>query len=216
MSGMEDILKALVDSRQTGSAAQSQGADPMSSIIGGLLGSVTQSQSAGQTGGSGLGSMMGLLENVMGSGGGAQSLMAGDPIMLLLQPYVGKLAAKANIPNDVAMVVVSFVVHKLLSHHPTSGRDSSSFNLDDMLQQLNSGKIDSSLLHNSGMVKEISAKTGLDETAASQALDAAFGLFGNYVQNAKTSPTSKPASSDAAAKPANASNSHSGKARNAK
>ena len=92
--------------------------------------------------------------------------------MMLLQPYVEKLAKKANIPPEIAMIVVSFVAHKLLSHHPTSGRDSSSFNLDDLLGQMSSGKIDSNVYQNSGMVHEISKSTGLDEATASKTLDA--------------------------------------------
>ena len=75
--------------------------------------------------------MMGLLEMVMGGQGGST---ANDPIMGLLKPFVAPLAKKANISPEIAMIVVSFVAHKLLAHHPTSGRDSNTFDLDDMLQ----------------------------------------------------------------------------------
>ncbi len=202
---MEDILKVLVNSRQQGSSAQ--GSDPMTDLIGGLLGSVggAQSQShapvapAGyqqqqtQSGG-GLGDMMGLLEMFMGNnqGGAAQSSMPNNPIMMLLQPYVEKLAKKANIPPETAMIVVSFVAHKLLSHHPTSGRDSSSFDLDDLIGQMGSGKINSNIYETSGMVKEISKSTGLDETTASKTLDAAFGLFGKQIKTVAPTTTAKP------------------------
>lgn len=190
---MEDILNVLVNSRQQGGSTSQQGSDPMTSLIGGLLGSVQQSQapSSSQQSSGGLSDMMGLLESVIGGnqGGSAQASM-NSPIMMLLQPYVEKLAKKANIPPEIAMIVVSFVAHKLLSHHPTSGRDSSSFNLDELLGQMSSGKIDSSILENSGMVKEISKSTGLDEATASKTLDAAFGLFGQHVQTAAAHTTS--------------------------
>ena len=199
---MEDILKVLVNSRQQGSPS-SQGSDPMTDLIGGLL-SGAQSQShapvapAGyqpqqqQTSG-GLGDMMGLLEMFMGGNqSGAPQSAAGDPIMMLLQPYVAKLAKKANIPPEIAMIVVSFVAHKLLSHHPTSGRDSNTFNLDDMIGQMSSGKIDKNIYETSGMVKEISKSTGLDEATASKTLDAAFGLFGKQIQSAVAPTTAKP------------------------
>ncbi len=177
---MEDILKVLVNSRQQGSSS-AQGSDPMTDLIGGLL-SGAQGQShapvapAGyqqqqqQTQSGGLGDMMGLLEMFMGGNqsGATQSAAASDPIMMLIQPYVGKLAKKANIPPEIAMIVVSFVAHKLLSHHPTSGRDSNSFNLDDLIGQMSSGKVDKSIYETSGMVKEISKSTGLDETTASK------------------------------------------------
>jgi len=203
---MEDILKALVSSRQQGSS--SQGVDQMAGLVGGLLGGSQQSQGAGQLAGlvggllggqsqnsgqqaGGLGSMMGLLETVMGG----QSGSANDPIMALLQPFVTPLAKKANISPEIAMIVVSFVAHKLLSHHPTSGRDSSSFNLEDMLQQIGSGSIDSNLLHSSGMVKEISAKTGLDEATAEKSLNLAFSLVGKGAASLISKNSAKPSAS---------------------
>lgn len=197
---MEDILKALVSSRQQGSSQQNA-ADPMADLIGGLLGGGGQSQQqsqgadqianlvgsllggaqqqaqpqdSGQQAG-GLGGMMGLLEMAMGGQSGGS---ANDPIMGLLKPFVAPLAKKANIPPEIAMIVVSFVAHKLLSHHPTSGRDSNSFDLDEMLGQLGSGKIDPNMLQSSGMVKELAKKTGLDEATAARSLEAGFSLVG--------------------------------------
>lgn len=180
---MEDILKVLVNSRQQGSSSQT--ADPMTELIGGLLGSAPQAQTPSQQT-DGLSGMMGLLETVMGgsqAGGAAQSSLVNDPIMMLLQPYVEKLAKKMNIAPEIAVIVVSYVAHKLLAHHPSSGRDSNSFNLDDMLQQMASGRIDSSILQDSGMVKEISKSTGLDEATAIKTLDTAFGMLGKLVQS---------------------------------
>ena len=212
---MEDILKVLVNSRQQGSSAQ--GAEPMTDLIGGLLGGAQKPQggvnlsdgvdagdvvnligglmggaqkqqvAGGQQAG-GLSGMMGLLETVMGGG---QGVGANNPIMGLLKPYIAPLAKKANISPEIAMVVVSFVAHKLLAHHPSSGRDSNTFNLDDMLQQMGSGKVDSNLLHNSGMVKEIAAKTGLNEATAANSLNAAFNMLGKQVQGGRR-PSPKP------------------------
>ena len=151
---MEDILKALANSRQQGSS--SQGTDPMTDLIGGLLGGAQQpqAQASNQQGG-GLGNMMGMLEMIVGGNQGGAAFQSANPIMMLLQPYVEKLAKKANIPPEIAMIVVSFVAHKLLSHHPTSGRDSSSFDLDNLLGQMGSGKIDKSIYETSGMVRDI-------------------------------------------------------------
>lgn len=176
---MEDILKVLANSRQTGNAPQSQSADPMAELVGSLLGGgASQNQTSQQN--NGLGNMMGMLEMFMGGAGGNtnQSALANDPIMMLLQPYVAKLAAKVNIPNSIAMIVVSYVVHKLLAHHPTSGRDSSSFDLDDMIQQLGSGQLDNKFVENSRMVPDLSKKTGLDEDTTNQAIQAAIALLG--------------------------------------
>jgi hypothetical protein len=184
---MEDILKVLVDSRQQGGTSSQAGADPMASLIGNLLGAATQSTSQTNapvnpnSGGADLGSMMGLLETVIG--GQTSSNAANDPVMALLSPFVPPLAKKANIPPEIAMVVISFVVHKLLAHHPRSGRDSNSFNFDDMLNQMSAGKVDSNLLHQSGMVAELSKKTGLDEAATEQALQLAFSAVGKTVSS---------------------------------
>jgi hypothetical protein len=185
---MEDILKVLVNSRQP--TNQNQQADPMADLIGNLLGGGGQqammpSQSQQQSSG-GLGDMMGLLEMFMGGNNQQQAnpvnQMTNNPIMLLLQPFVGKLAKKMNIPPEIAMIVVSFVVHKLLSHHPTSGRDSNSFELDDMLKQMSSGKIDPNILQNSGMINELSRSTGLDQDTAAKSLETAFSMFGKPVK----------------------------------
>lgn len=210
-SSMEDILKILAASRQQ-SASPQQANDPMSDLIGGLLGSMQPTQQAssqpdmgdimgllGALGGgqpaapanqpsTNLGGMMSLLEMFMGGGGSGLSnqggnplLSANNPIMGLLQPFVKDIAKKLNIPPEIAMVVVTFVVHKLLSHHPTSQRDSNSFDLDNMLSQMNSGKIDPAVLHKSGMVQELSKKTGLDEATAAKSLEMTFNAMGKQL-----------------------------------
>lgn len=195
---MEDILKVLVNSRKQGSPSQTT--DPMTQLIGGLLGGTqtqghapvapsTYPQQQQQSGG--LGDMMGLLEMVMGGnqGGVASKPSMANPIMMLLQPYVEKLAKKMNIPPAIATTVVSYVAYKLLAHHPTSGRDSNSFDLDDVLKQMSSGKIDQRVFQESGMVRDVSRSTGLDEATAAKILNAAFGMFGKQVQAGKTPST---------------------------
>ncbi len=194
---MEDILKALVSSRQQGNAGGQD--DPMASLVGGLLqgaqnvnlsDGVDAGDVAGLLGGllggsqpkpqpaapqNGLGGIMSILEAVMG---GQQQGAMNSPIMTMLQPFVEPLAKKANIPPEIAMIVVSFIAHKLLAHHPASGRDSTEFNFEDMMGQINAGKIDPALLRKSGMVSEISKRTGLDEAASEKALQTGFVLVG--------------------------------------
>lgn len=211
---LEDILKVLVDSRQQGGVSSSTGnQDPMANLVGSLLGGGqagnatgeavgalvgsllggTQPQGSGnQQPAGGLGNMMGMLEAVMGGG---SSMGANDPIMGLLQPFVTPLAKKAKISPETAMVVVSFVAHKLLAHHPASGRDSNSFNFEDMAQQIAAGKIDQNLLQSSGMVKELAAKTGLNEDTATKSLQFAFTLVGKSavgLMNKSASKTTAP------------------------
>jgi hypothetical protein len=143
-------------------------------LLGGLMGGAQQQAPSQSAQAGGLGSMMGALEGIMGGQGAGQS----DPIMGLLQPFVEPLAKKAKISPEIAMIVVSFVAHKLLAHHPTSGRDSNTFDLEDLLGQVNAGKVDPALLKQSGMVSELSKRTGLDEAAAEKALQTGFTMVG--------------------------------------
>jgi hypothetical protein len=197
---MEDILKILVDSRRQTSSPQGA-ADPMTDLIGSLLsGTATAQGMRPQGGGShapippqgwmapdggsqtaGLGDLMGILETFMGTQGGQVGSRQGDPIMDLLQPFVNQLAKKMNLSPAVATIIVSFLVHKLLAHHPTSQRDSNTFDLDVLLGQMGSGHVDPGLLRSSGMVRELSRKTGLDEQTTEESLQLALGLVGRTV-----------------------------------
>ena len=234
---MDDILKVLVDSRKQQPSA-SQGADPMTDLIGGLLGGGGQasggqssdamagilgnllgggsapsggssSQSDGMTealgnllggqqssGGqqSGLGGMMSLLEmftSASGQGGVGQSALTSSPVAGLLQPLVKPLAEKLKISPEIATVVVSFVLQKLLAHHPTSGRDSTQFNIDDLFGQLGAGKLDPSIIRNSGMVEELSRTTGLDKAQAQKSLNTAFAMVGRRALRASAKPAGR-------------------------
>ncbi len=231
---MDDILKILVESRQQGGTqSSSKGSDPMTELIGGLLGGSTGGGSdamagmlgsllgGGQqptsTGGSqqqdtmsnllgslmgsstggnqtSLGGIMSLLEMVTGGGqqaGNTQtSSTSSNPIMGLIQPFITPLANKLKISPQLAMIVVSFVLQKLLAHHPTSGRNSTQFDLDQMLNQLNSsGKLDPNLLKNSGMVEELSQVTGMNPTLATKSLNTAFAMVGKRALKVAASPT---------------------------
>jgi hypothetical protein len=204
---MEDILKVLVNSRQQGSSSQ-QAADPMADLIGSLLGGAqapTESHAPvpPNSGGTDLSGMMGLLETFMGGAQSNNSTSNNSPIMMLISPFVPALAKKANVSPEIAMVVISFVVHKLLAHHPTSGRDSNSFNFEDMLGQMSSGKVDTALLRQSGMINELSKKTGLDDAATEQVLQLAFATVGKTVGGMVTKGgPAKPSSAGSAPKKA--------------
>lgn len=207
---LEDIFKVLADSRQQGSAGQTDPQDPMAQLIGGLLGGgqggseqtteqvmdlvggLLGGQTPAPTGsaspqGADLGNMMGLLETVIGAGqtGAESGATASDPILSMLQPFINQLAEKVKIPPALATIAVSFVVHKMLAHHPTSGRDSTQFDLDDLLK---TGALKPEALKSSGMVRELSQATGLDEGSASKTLDAAFSLLGGTAQQAAAKP----------------------------
>jgi hypothetical protein len=185
---MEDLMKALMQGA-SGASQQSGGGDELSQMLGGLLG-------GGQQGGSAsTGQMLGALEQIIGGQPGAgQTLnmnqgtaanMGGvdmnDPIMLLLQPLVTQLAAKANISPQIAMVVASIAIHYLLSSHPSSGR-SGSLDLGSVVQELSSGSLSQDTLHNSGMVNDVMQATGLSRKESINSLDATFSALGAHAK----------------------------------
>ena len=198
-SQQSDAMTDMLGSLLGGGGGQSQTgggqADAMAGMLGSLLGG-GQSQTGGQQQ-SGLGGMMSLLEMFTGAGGqsglGQSSMMGSNHLMGLMQPLVEPLAKKLKIPPELAMVVISFVLQKLLAHHPTSGRDSTQFNIDDMFSQLGSGKLDPNMIRNSGMVDELSRVTGMDQATASKTLNTAFTMVGQRALQAAGQTTAKPA-----------------------
>lgn len=184
---MEDLFKSLAQTAVQAAESPS-GQSAISQMVGGLLGG--NQQASAQQGGGQAGQMLGLLEQVIGgvpgSGnitqGAGVNLGASDPVMLLLQPVVNQLATKANIQPQIATVVVSLVVHYLLSNHPSSGRGSNSLDLNSLFQQMSSGNISQSVFHNSGMVNDVMQATGLAKADAIKSLDATFNVLSGHVQ----------------------------------
>lgn len=186
---MEDLFKSLAQTA-TQAAQSPAGQSAISQMVGGLL---SGGQQAGtQQGGGQAGQMLGVLEQVIGGTPGSGNLTQGggtmpsanDPVMLLLQPVVNQLATKAKIDPQIATVIVSLVVHYLLSNHPSSGRGSNSLDLNGLLQQMTSGNIDQNIFHNSGMVNDVMQATGLNKTQAVKSLDATFNVLSGHVQGA--------------------------------
>ena len=185
---MEDLFKSLAQT-----AVQAAGSPAGQSAISQLAGNLLSgNQTGAQQGGGQTGQMLGMLEQVIGgtpgSGnltqGGGTMLAANDPIMLLLQPIVNQLATKAKIEPQIATVIVSLVVHYLLSNHPSSGRGSNSLDLNGLLQQMTSGNVNQNVFHDSGMVNDVMQATGLNKTQAVKSLDAAFNVLSGHVQGA--------------------------------
>lgn len=185
---MEDLFKSLAQTAVQ-AAGSPAGQSAISQLAGNLLGG---NQTGTQQGGGQTGQMLGMLEQVIGgtpgSGnltqGGGTMLAANDPIMLLLQPIVNQLATKAKIEPQIATVIVSLVVHYLLSNHPSSGRGSNSLDLNGLLQQMTSGNINQNVFHDSGMVNDVMQATGLNKTQAVKSLDATFNVLSGHVQGA--------------------------------
>jgi hypothetical protein len=202
---MKALMESATQSQQ-GTPQQSAGGDAMSQVLGGLMGAGAQalSQQGGAGGGGALSQviggllgggaqggnqgdqLLGALEQVIGGQPGTgqpltpntstPNLSANDPIMLLLQPVVTQLAAKANISPQIAMVVASIAVHYLLSSHPSTSPNAP-MDLGNVMQQLSSGSISSTTLNKSGMVNDVMQATGLSKPEAVKSLNATFGAL---------------------------------------
>ena len=187
---MEDLMKALMQGASGASQQQqSGGGDALSQMLGGLMGGSQQG------GGAPAVQMLGALEQIIGGQPGSGqplnmnqgaamnmgSMNMNDPVMLLLQPVVNQLAAKANISPQIAMVVASIAVHYLLSSHPSTP-GTGKLDLGSVMQQLSSGNISQDTLHNSGMVNDVMQATGLSKPEAVKSLNATFGALGMHAK----------------------------------
>jgi hypothetical protein len=178
---LSEVLGGLMGGAQQ-SAPQQGGGDMLSGLLGGLLG-------GGQRGNSG-DQMLGALEQIIGGrpgqgqtlgvSQGAMNMGANDPVMMMVQPIVNQLAAKAKIPPQIATVVVSIAVHYLLSSHPSTSTKAP-MNLGSFMQELSSGNVSPDTLHNTGMVKDVMQATGLDQQKAQSSLSTMFGMLASHL-----------------------------------
>jgi hypothetical protein len=202
---MEDVLKALMQSASAQQRPQQQsggGSDAMSDMIGGLLGGGQQSGGrgdalsqvlggllgGGQQGGSAPASQaVGGLDQIIGAlaGGTTTPQSSNDPLMVLIQPLVNKVAAKVGISPAIAAIIVSIVFKYLLKSHPSTP-DESPLNLGNVMQTLASGgRLSESTLQTSGMVNEVVRVTGMDERQAVASLNTTFGVIGSQLAPVK-------------------------------
>ena len=213
---MEDIMKALMQS-STGTQQQSggAGADMLSQAIGGALGST---QTGG--GGGGLGGLLGSLlgggqqqqsntpatqllggleqiiggtpgSDQLGKDQGSANLDSNSPLMLLLQPVVNQLAAKAGISPQIATIVTSIALHYLLQSHPSTP-GASPLNLNSVMQTLASGgQVSPSTLQQSGMLNDVMQATGLNQQQATRSINQTFSVLGSQVAGVKGTATFK-------------------------
>ena len=189
---LSQVLGGLMGGGQQAPAPQqAAGGDMLSQALGGILGGGAQGgnqgdqmlgmleQVIGGTPGSGqLGMNQGLAANMGGMGG----MEMNNPIMMMLQPVVNQVAAKANISPQIATVVASIALHYLLSSHPST-TNQAPMNLGNVMQQLaSSGGINQATLKQSGMVNDVVQATGLNKQDAMGSLSAVFNMLGGQVR----------------------------------
>ncbi len=189
-----DLLSGVLGGLMAGgqpSMPQQGGADMLSGALGSLMGGGAQGGSQGDM-------MLGALEQIIGGrpGQGQQlglsqaasanmgSMGMNDPLSSMLQPVVSQVAAKANIPPQVAMVVASIAMHYLLSSH-SSTCVKAPMDLGSVMQELQSGGLSANTLHQSGMVNDVMQATGLNKQGAQGSLDALFNMLAGHVQGGR-------------------------------
>jgi hypothetical protein len=211
---MEDILKALMQSTAAQQQQQQSGGsgDAMSQMLGSMLGGGQQTGSTSSdlasqviggllgsqqnTGSSGVGSLLGGLQQILGGtpgvgaqlplGGNTSSAGSAGPIMVLLQPLVNNLAAKLGVSPQIATAVASIALHYLLQSSPkTPG--ASPLNLNSVLPDLAAGKtLSPATLQQSGMVNDVMQATGMNEQEAVRSLNTTLGVIGSSLQRVNT------------------------------
>ncbi|MGA2490005.1 MAG: hypothetical protein ABSF99_07425, partial [Anaerolineales bacterium] len=192
--GGQASTAASTTGNQVSNQSQS-GAGELSGLLGSLLGGqtggttqATGSQVANQSQ-SGGGEFSGLLGSLLGGQTGATTAAVGsqttsNPIMnlvssgqnpmvnTLIQPVVDQIAQKMGISPSIAMTIVTYAVHYMLSNHGTKlakGED-----ISGVLQQ----HTNQDYLHSSGLSKQLANQTGLKPAAAASALSEVFKLLG--------------------------------------
>lgn len=192
------MLDDLLNSMMGGAGAQSgdqAGADPLADLLGNL---------AGGGASSGGGDVSDLLGNLLGAGpsqgaGGVGGLIdfmmnaesadvgPGSP----LAPIVEGIAQKLGLPPQMAQLIVTFLLGKLLSGASGGGAagaggagltSAGGLDLNDLLGRLGSGQgLDADYVRATGLAEELSQQTGLDSDTATRGLQEALRMLGGQL-----------------------------------
>ncbi|MGB8647030.1 MAG: hypothetical protein WCF84_17470 [Anaerolineae bacterium] len=164
-----DILGQMMGG---GSAPQTQsGGDPLGGLLGALLG--------GGSGGQGTSPLGGLLGGLFGGQQGSTGMpgnmgMANSPFAPLLTPLADSLAAKFNLPPNVAEGIVLFAVTKLTESGAAG----------ELTNRVTSGQgVNRQHLMKSGLAGELAQQHGIDEHTAAAALEHVFGGLGDQLHS---------------------------------
>lgn len=229
---MEDLLAALLRSgMQQQQQAQRNPTDPTAQLLQALLGGGQQPQQpmsgnldslleafgggqqpARPTQSAPAGGLESLIGSLMGMGGptaqpGGMNLAQNPLLLQMLLPLITPLAQKLNISPQVAMMIVTFVLQALMANRgkKTTAATTQGLNLDGLLRQASSPQgITPAYVQSTGMVRELSKQTGLDDATASRGLLEVLSLLGQQATQAGLRPaaTGTTAVKKAPAKPA--------------
>jgi hypothetical protein len=179
MSALGDLLRILAQANHP-SGGSSTGQDVLSNALGGLLGT---SQGTGQAD-----QVLGSLEQIIAGGGQSKvqnmNMTGEDPMLNLIQPVAEQLSRRTGLQPETSRAVVSLILHRMLTSHPSMGSKNASLNLLEVFQQMAaSGGVTPDTLHKSGLVNDLINASGMDKQASIKNLSEAFNLLNDHVQN---------------------------------
>ena len=179
MSAIGELLQVLAQTSQTNKGSSS-GQDALSNALGGILGSQGSGQSA---------QMLGALEQVIAAGGSQSNIQnpvsaGNDPLSNMIQPVADQLSRRTGLDPNASRTVVSLILHRMLSSHPSIGSSNSRLDLNEVFQQMaSSSGVSANTLHNSGMVNDLINASGIDKQTAVTNLSEAFNLLNGHIQS---------------------------------
>lgn len=159
------------------------GGDPLSDLLGGLLGGSgaqggMPQQSQDPTGGL----LGGLLGGLMGGGTSSNmgAMSGAGGLGSVLAPFADTLSEKLGIPRDVALTAMTILVPMLLNKLMSSGQASGEDPLGSLQKSIQSGQgLQFSKSEHDEMVGQLVSQTGLSHREASQTLTQAMRVLGS-------------------------------------
>jgi hypothetical protein len=185
---MDDLLKGLMSGADSQPGTGQADDDPLADMLGGLMGGGSEPGGADagdlleafMGGGSsqGAGGMGDLLGALMGGGSANAGASA------LLAPMTDALAKKLGLPPEIAQMVLTFAITRLLSGGKRGGASAGQggLDLDDlMVRAASNDGIDTDYIQSTGMADELAQQTGLDSDTAARSLQEALQMMGGQM-----------------------------------
>jgi len=169
MSMIGDLLQAMM---------QSSGPSSNPNALPQALGSMM-----GNNQGGGANQLLGALEQMMQGTGQNMNMTANSAPLNMVQSVAEQLSRRTGLPPQSAQMVVSMVMHRMLTSHSAFGNNPR-MNLQEVLgQMMTTGGVNADVLHNSGLVNDLANAGGMDQQAALGHLTEAFNLLSGHLQN---------------------------------
>jgi len=200
---LEELLKAILGGASASPSQSQSSADPMQEMLEAIMGGASGQQGGMQQGGmqqQASDPISAILEAILGGAaqGGAQQqdsmgAVGGAGMDSFLGTIISALAQKIGLPPQLAQIVVSFVLKKLLSGAagasqsggysgggllPSASSGDEGLNLDGLLEQMGRGQtVDARALQSTGMAEELSRETGLSPDVAAASLEEVLNML---------------------------------------